>query len=72
MRVRGGHRLILSPWPGHSCRFQPSPFVYAIEALATHGPVCGLWLTLNRLERCDLWAGSGFGPMPPVTHSKSK
>lgn len=37
-----GYRLILSPWLGHSCRFQPSCSAYATEALETHGPLRGL------------------------------
>ncbi|MEM9427493.1 MAG: membrane protein insertion efficiency factor YidD [Pseudomonadota bacterium] len=59
------YRLILSPWIGHSCRFQPSCSAYAIEALETHGPVRGLWLTLRRLARCNPWGGSGLDPVPP-------
>lgn len=39
-----GYRLILSPWIGHSCRFQPSCSVYAIEALETMGPSVDLGL----------------------------
>lgn len=49
------YRLILSPWLGHSCRFQPSCSVYGIEALQTHGPMRGFWLALGRLARCNPW-----------------
>ncbi|RYE57518.1 MAG: membrane protein insertion efficiency factor YidD, partial [Hyphomicrobiales bacterium] len=28
-----GYRLLLSPWLGASCRFEPTCSVYAIEAL---------------------------------------
>ena len=41
------YKLILSPWLGHSCRFQPTCSAYAIEALETHGPIRGLWLTFT-------------------------
>ncbi|MFW5641870.1 MAG: membrane protein insertion efficiency factor YidD [Roseicyclus sp.] len=61
------YRLVLSPWLGHSCRFHPSCSAYAIEALETHGPLRGLWLTLRRLARCAPWGGSGHDPVPPVT-----
>lgn len=61
------YRLILSPWVGHSCRFQPTCSAYAIEALETHGPLRGLWLTLRRLARCNPWGGSGLDPVPPRT-----
>ena len=58
------YRLLLSPWLGHSCRFQPSCSAYAIEALETHGPLRGLWLTLHRLARCNPWCRSGYDPVP--------
>ncbi len=60
------YRLLLSPWLGHACRFQPSCSAYAIEALQTHGPLRGLWLTLHRLARCNPWGGSGYDPVPPT------
>jgi putative component of membrane protein insertase Oxa1/YidC/SpoIIIJ protein YidD len=30
-----GYRLLLSPWLGASCRFEPTCSVYSIEALQT-------------------------------------
>lgn len=66
------YRLILSPWVGHSCRFQPSCSVYAIEALNTHGPVRGLWLTLRRIVRCNPWGGFGYDPVPPTADQKDR
>ncbi|MEM8596783.1 MAG: membrane protein insertion efficiency factor YidD [Pseudomonadota bacterium] len=61
------YRLFLSPWLGHSCRFQPSCSAYAIEALETHGPLHDSWLTVYRLARCNPWGGSGYDPVPPIT-----
>ena len=66
------YRLLLSPWIGHSCRFQPSCSVYAIEALETHGPVHGLWLTLRRVARCNPCGGSGNDPVPSVSNRKNE
>ena len=66
------YRLILSPWLGHSCRFQPSCSAYAIAALETHGPLRGLWLTARRLARCTPWGGSGYDPVPPAAHRKTQ
>ena len=66
------YRLLLSPWIGHSCRFQPSCSVYAIEALETHGPVHGLWLTLRRVARCNPCGGSGYDPVPSVSNRKNE
>ena len=66
------YRLLLSPWISHSCRFQPSCSVYAIEALETHGPVRGLWLTLRRVARCYPFGGSGYDPVPSVSNRKTE
>lgn len=64
------YRLFLSPLLPPSCRFQPTCSVYALEAIAVHGPVRGLWLALRRILRCHpvtwLGGGSGFDPVPPV------
>ena len=62
------YRAIVSPLLPKSCRFTPSCSAYALEALALHGPVKGLWLTVKRLARCHpiSWLGgsSGFDPGP--------
>ncbi|MDZ7910206.1 MAG: membrane protein insertion efficiency factor YidD [Gemmobacter sp.] len=58
------YRLLLSPWVGHGCRFQPTCSVYALEALERHGAVKGGYLTAHRLCRCHPWGGSGYDPVP--------
>jgi uncharacterized protein len=58
------YRLLLSPWIGHSCRFQPTCSVYALQALERHGGIRGGWLALRRLARCNPWGGSGYDPVP--------
>jgi putative membrane protein insertion efficiency factor len=62
------YRVLVSPLLPRSCRFTPSCSAYALEALALHGPVKGLWLTVRRLARCHpiSWLGgsSGFDPVP--------
>jgi putative membrane protein insertion efficiency factor len=60
-----GYRLVLSPWVGHGCRFQPSCSAYALEALAAHGGLRGGWLALRRVLRCHPWGGSGIDNVPP-------
>ena len=62
------YRAVISPMMPNACRFTPSCSVYALEALHSHGPVKGVWLTIRRLSRCHpiTWLGgsSGFDPVP--------
>jgi uncharacterized protein len=50
------------------CRFQPTCSSYALDALASHGAVRGLWLTTRRLLRCHPWGGHGWDPVPEGKH----
>jgi uncharacterized protein len=59
------YRLVLSPWVGHSCRFQPTCSAYALEALERHGALRGSWLTVRRILRCHPFGGSGIDNVPP-------
>ena len=59
-----GYRLLLSPWLGNACRFEPSCSVYSIGALERHGALAGSYLTLGRLARCHPWCEGGHDPVP--------
>ncbi|MDR1968260.1 MAG: membrane protein insertion efficiency factor YidD [Burkholderiaceae bacterium] len=59
-----GYRLLLSPWLGSACRFEPTCSRYAIEALERHGAAAGSYLTLRRLARCHPWCAGGCDPVP--------
>ena len=62
------YRLLLSPWVGHGCRFQPTCSAYALEALEKHGAFRGSWLALRRILRCHPWGGEGYDPVPGCGH----
>ena len=59
-----GYRLLLSPWLGNSCRFEPTCSVYAIGALQRHGALAGTYLMLHRIGRCGPWCAGGYDPVP--------
>jgi putative membrane protein insertion efficiency factor len=59
-----GYRLLLSPWLGSGCRFEPTCSAYSLSALQTHGAAAGSYLTLKRLVRCQPWCSGGHDPVP--------
>jgi uncharacterized protein len=59
-----GYRLLLSPWLGSQCRFEPTCSLYAIGALEAHGAAGGCYLTARRLLRCHPWCDGGHDPVP--------
>jgi len=65
------YRLVLSPWIGHNCRYQPTCSCYALEALERHGAARGSYLAVRRLASCNPFGGSGYDPVPPVTKVSS-
>lgn len=61
------YRLLLSPWLGSACRFEPSCSAYSLQALQQHGAAAGSYLTLRRLARCQPWCEGGHDPVPPAS-----
>jgi hypothetical protein len=59
-----GYRLLLSPWLGSQCRFEPTCSRYAIEALERHGAAAGSYLALRRVARCHPWCDGGCDAVP--------
>jgi len=64
MGIVRGYRLLLSPWLGSACRFEPTCSVYSLQALERHGAAAGSYLTLRRLVRCHPWCDGGHDPVP--------
>jgi hypothetical protein len=59
-----GYRLLLKPWLGNACRFEPTCSAYTLEALQRHGAVRGSALGGWRLLRCHPWCDGGHDPVP--------
>ncbi|EER59452.1 protein of unknown function DUF37 [Acidovorax delafieldii 2AN] len=64
MGVVKGYRLLLSPWLGSACRFEPTCSAYSLQALQQHGAAAGSYLTVRRLVRCHPWCDGGHDPVP--------
>lgn len=60
------YRLLLSPWVGHSCKFQPTCSVYTIQALREYGTIKGGWLAIKRLAKCGPFGQNvhAYDPVP--------
>ena len=67
MGVVKAYRLLLSPWLGSSCRFEPTCSVYALQALDRFGAAQGGYLALTRIGRCHPWCDGGLDPVPDVS-----
>ncbi len=64
MALVRGYRLVLSPWLGNGCRFEPTCSVYSLHALEKHGAAIGTYMTLHRLLRCQPFCAGGHDPVP--------
>lgn len=58
------YRLVLKPWLGNACRFEPSCSAYTLQALQRHGASGGVLLGGWRLLRCHPWCDGGCDPVP--------
>ena len=64
MAVVRGYRLMLSPWLGNACRFEPTCSRYSLAALEKHGALAGSYLTVHRILRCHPFCAGGHDPVP--------
>ncbi len=58
------YQVLLSPFLGGACRFEPSCSHYAISAITQHGLRRGGWLALRRLVKCHPFGPHGLDPVP--------
>lgn len=64
------YMILLSPFFGGACKFEPSCSHYAYEAIAWHGARHGSALALKRLLRCRPFTVGGFDPVPDLVERK--
>ena len=62
------YRKFISPLKRPSCRFYPTCSTYALQAFEKHGAIKGLYLTINRLLRCNPWNIGGVDYVPDEFH----
>ncbi|WP_439330485.1 membrane protein insertion efficiency factor YidD [Nitrosomonas aestuarii] len=58
------YQYCISPLLAPSCRFTPTCSQYACEALAKHGFLRGMRLSVWRIMRCNPWCKGGYEPVP--------
>jgi putative membrane protein insertion efficiency factor len=58
-----GYQLLLAPFAGGACRFQPTCSAYAMEAVSRHGILRGGWMALRRVARCHPFAQARIDPV---------
>lgn len=59
------YKVVVSPLLPPVCRFHPSCSVYAMGAIAVHGPLRGSLLAVRRLSKCHPFHDGGLDPVPP-------
>jgi putative membrane protein insertion efficiency factor len=50
------YQIIISPQQGQVCNFSPSCSSYGYEAIKKYGPLSGILMTSDRLQRCHYCA----------------
>ena len=63
------YQLLLSPFLGGGCRFEPSCSAYAKQAIEQHGLIAGGRLAARRVMKCHPRGPQGFDPVPGDSRS---
>jgi putative membrane protein insertion efficiency factor len=56
------YQLVISPWLGPNCRFEPTCSSYFVGALKKYGLVRGGVRGVGRILRCHPWNPGGHDP----------
>ena len=59
-----GYQKWISPLLGPHCRFNPTCYSYAIQAINLHGIAKGSWLAVKRILKCHPLSAGGDDPVP--------
>jgi putative membrane protein insertion efficiency factor len=62
--IRLYQRLISPALPDGTCRFTPTCSHYSYQAIAKHGAIKGLGLSIWRVLRCQPFSRGGYDPVP--------
>ena len=57
-----GYQLVLSPWLGGHCRYQPTCSQYFIQAVRKYGALSGAARGVWRICRCHPLRRGGYDP----------
>ncbi len=62
--IRLYQKLVSPALPAGTCRFTPTCSHYSYQAIAKHGALKGLGLSIWRVLRCQPFSRGGYDPVP--------